>query len=564
MTTTAYDSFLNSVRELHAARAISALLDWDQETYMPPGSAEDRAVHTAFMAGLAHERLIGDEFGRLLEQLAQKEADGDYARRTNVREMCRERDRAVKIPKKLVEEIARTTTLSRNAWGKARTESHFATFSPHLQKLLDLKREVADLIGWQTEPYDALMDEFEPGAKAAAVQDVFDAVKNELVPLVSAIAGAPRKPDGSLRTRHCPRAAQVSFNRRVVESMGFDFQAGRIDVSAHPFCTSLSPRDVRFTTRYDERFMTMSLFGVMHEAGHALYEQGFDVTHTGTPMAKAVSLGIHESQSRLWENQVGRSHAFWRHFFPPLKESFPCMADVALNDWVHVVNTVAPSFIRVEADEVTYGLHIMLRFDIERRLMRGELAVNDIPEAWNCGMRELLGVTPPNDGQGCLQDIHWSLGIFGYFPTYALGNLFAAQFFEAAQAAIPELEEQIERGELLPLREWLRENIHRHGMPLLGTRTRAQRHRSRAVARAVCALFADQAEATLRPGLTGSQSTCTTSRTSGIRSFSARSTPIFNVIAACGQPEQAPFKRTVTVPSSFTSTRSMSPPSPWM
>ena len=464
MAADVYQNFIKAVRELRSARAILALLDWDLETYMPRGAAEDRAEHTAFLSGFAHERLVSDEFGRLLEQCEAEDVGDDYARATNVREMRRERDRAAKLPKELVEKIARATTLSRNAWVKAREESHFPTFAPNVQELLDLKREVAERVGWESEPYDALMDEFEPSARAAAVQDVFEGLKAELVPLVAAIAAAPRQPDASLRKRHCPRDAQDAFNRRIVKAMGFDFEIGRIDVSTHPFCTSMSPRDVRFTTRFDENYMPMSLFGVMHEAGHALYEQGFDPANVGTPMADSVSLGIHESQSRLWENQIGRGRAFWKHFFPLLTENFPTMADVKLDDWVHVINTVEPSFIRVEADEVTYSLHIMLRFDIERRLFRNELAVSDIPDAWNAGMQELLGITPPNDAKGCLQDVHWSLGIFGYFPTYALGNLYAAQFFEAAQAAIPDLDAKLERGELLPLREWLRENVHRHGM----------------------------------------------------------------------------------------------------
>lgn len=458
-----YDEFIERVKDLSTTRAVEALLDWDQETYMPKRAAEDRANQIAMIAGLAHEKLTADELGTLLGRL---EADGcgdDYAAATNLREVRREYDRAVKLPKALVQEIAKTSTLAKDAWVAARRDSQFSKFTPHLQRLLDLKRQVADLIGWETEPYDALMDEYEPGARAAEVQRVFDAVKAELVPLVAAIKDAPRQPDRSIRTRPCPRASQAAFNRQIVETMGLDLEAGRIDVSTHPFCTGLSPRDVRITTRYDENYMPMSLFGVMHEAGHALYEQGLDVAHNGTPMAQSTSLGIHESQSRLWENQVGRSRAFWQHFYPQLQEAFPALADVALDDWHFVINTVEPSLIRVEADEVTYGLHIMLRFDLERKMMRNEITVDDVPEAWNAGMTELLGVTPPDDARGCLQDIHWSMGIFGYFPTYALGNLYAAQFFDAAREALPDLAERIARGELLPLREWLRENVHRHG-----------------------------------------------------------------------------------------------------
>jgi carboxypeptidase Taq len=463
VTSAAYDRFIERVKELQTSRAIEALLDWDQETYMPKRAAEDRSNQIALMAGLSHEKLTADELGDLLAQLEKENFSGDHIAETNVREVRREYDRAIKLPRSLVQEIAKTGTLAKDAWAQAREESDFSKFAAYLERLLDLKRQVADLIGWTTEPYDALMDEFEPGAKAAEVQRVFDAVTAEVVPLVAAIRNAPRQPDKSIRQRPCPIDKQAAFNRRIVDAMGLDFASGRIDVSTHPFCTGISPRDVRFTTRYNEHYLPMSLFGAMHEAGHALYEQGLEAAHTGTPMAQSVSLGIHESQSRFWENQVGRSRPFWQHFYRPLQEMFPSLADVALDDWVFVINTVEPSLIRVEADEVTYGLHIMLRFDLERKMLRNEIAIKDVPAAWNAGMKELLGITPPDDAQGCLQDIHWSMGMFGYFPTYALGNLYAAQFFAAARRAMPDLEEQLARGELLALREWLRENIHQHG-----------------------------------------------------------------------------------------------------
>ena len=343
MPAATYDEFIERVFNLYRLRSIEAVLDWDQETQMPKRGAEDRAEQIALIAGMAHERLTAEELGTLLERLESNELDDDAA--TNVREVRREYDRAVKLPASLVKEIARASTLGKGAWAAARAESDFAKFAPHLEKLLDLKRQAADLIGWTTERYDALMDEFEPGARAADVQAVFEAVQAELVPLVAAIKDAPRQPDKSIRTRHCPRAAQAAFNRKISAAQGYDFDAGRIDVSTHPFCTSFSPRDVRITTRYDEHYMPMSLFGVMHESGHALYEQGYEVEHTGTPLAQWVSLGIHESQSRLWENQVGRGRAFWEHFFPQLREAFPSLADVSLDDWHFVINTVEPSLI---------------------------------------------------------------------------------------------------------------------------------------------------------------------------------------------------------------------------
>lgn len=463
MPSDTYSTFIGRVRELNSARSIEALLDWDQETQMPPKGAEDRANQSAFIAGVVHERLTSDELGGLLAKV-ESEGDSDPVVATNVREMRREFDRARKLPKQLVEDLARTSALAKDAWAGARKASNFAAFAPHLQKLIDIKREIADRVGWKTEPYDALMDEYEPGAKASDVQAVFDRLKADLVPLVDAIAKSRKQPDLKVLERPAPREQQQAFNRKLVAAMGFDLEAGRIDTTTHPFCSGFTARDVRLTNRYNESFLQTSLFGILHEAGHGLYEQGFDHAHIGTPMARATSLGIHESQSRMWENLVGRSLEFWKHFYPLLQAEFSSYSDVTLEQWHFAINAVRPSFIRVEADEVTYALHIILRFGLERRLIRGELAVKDVAAAWNDGMKELLGVTPPDDARGCLQDIHWSLGTFGYFPTYSLGNLYASQFWEQANKEMPDLNARIARGDLLPLRDWLRAKIHSHGM----------------------------------------------------------------------------------------------------
>lgn len=462
MPSDTYARFLALVQDIHVATSAAGLLEWDQETHMPAKGAETRARHLALLAGVAHEKLISDEFGRLLAAV-EAEGDQDPDVVTNVREMRRTYDRKVKLPTKLVQEIAATVALAKEAWAQARAASKYAAFAPHLEKLLELQREVAERIGYDGEPYDALMDEYEPGARAADVQRVFEGLKKELVPIVQAIRGAATQPDPALLERPCPIEAQKTFGRRIVENMGFDFDAGRIDVTTHPFCSGFSPHDVRLTNRYSETYLPMSLFGIMHEAGHGLYEQGLPFEHAFTPRGASVSLGIHESQSRMWENFVGRSRAFWSRYFGPLQETFPAFENVALEDWYFAINVVRPSFIRVEADEVTYNLHIMLRFDLERRMLAGQLRVRDIPEAWNAAMHELFGIVPPNDAQGCLQDIHWSMGMFGYFPTYALGNLYAAQFFQAAAADIPDLDVHIARGELPVLLEWLRTNIHQHG-----------------------------------------------------------------------------------------------------
>ncbi len=462
MPSQTYQQFIEQVKGVYLAHSIEGILEWDQETYMPPKAAEGRASQVALIAGIAHEKLIDDALGKLLADVEQ-EQDEDVVVATNVREMRRLHDRAVKLPTKLVQEIARVSSLAKDAWVQARKESKFAHFAPHLEKLLDLKREVAEKIGYETEPYDALMDEFEPGARAADVQQTFDELRDVLVPIVQAIADAAQQPDTALLELECGQAKQAEFGRFIAEKMGFDFEAGRIDTTTHPFCSGTQPYDVRITTRYDEHYMPMSLFGIMHEAGHGLYEQGLNPEHAYTPMGMSVSLGIHESQSRMWENLVGRSRPFWGHYYKQLQETFPALANVALDDWYFAINTVRPSLIRVEADEVTYNLHIMLRFDLERQMIRNKIRVKDIPAAWNDMMKKMLGITPPDDAQGCLQDIHWSMGIFGYFPTYALGNLYAAQFFQAAMRALPELDVQLARGNLKPLREWLREHIHQHG-----------------------------------------------------------------------------------------------------
>lgn len=459
-----YAEFLERVREIRRANAIESLLAWDQETYMPRRGAADRAQQLALIAGVAHDRLTSADFAGLLARVERDTPPGDSPEAANVREMRRLHDRAARVPTELVREIARCSALAKAAWQEARRLSRFGDFAPHLERLLELKRRVADCVGYKTEPYDALLDEYEPGAKSADIERVFHSLRPQLSALVAAISSAPRRPDVSVLKRGFPLDKQRAFVQRVLEAMGFDFERGRLDVSAHPFCSGQTPADVRLTTRYQEQWLPAALFGAIHEAGHGLYEQGLDAAHTDTPMAMAVSLGIHESQSRMWENLIARGRPFWEHWFAPLQAEFPALADVTLDAFHFAVNAVSPSFIRVEADEVTYNLHIMLRFDVERRLLRGELPVRDVPDAWNTAMRDYLGITPPDDARGCLQDIHWALGIFGYFPTYALGNLYAAQFLAAARRTLGDLDGMVRGGNLTPLREWVRDNIHRHGM----------------------------------------------------------------------------------------------------
>lgn len=457
-----YNIFRGRVREIGQLGATSALLNWDAETYMPAKGLATRAEQLSLLAALAHDRLTDPALGELLDQLADRNDDPVVV--TNVRETRREYDRAVKVPRALVRRIAEVSMIAKDAWAKARERSAFDQFAPHLEELLDLKRQVADAVGYDGERYDALLDEYEPGATAAELTALFESLRGPLAEWVRVLGEAKCGPDGTVLSRRYPVEPQRLWCRQTAELMGFDFEAGRLDVSTHPFCSGTCPGDVRLTTRYDEHHFSSAVFGTMHEAGHGLYEQGLPIEHVFTPAGQSVSLGIHESQSRLWENMVGRGRAFWDRYYEQCRVAFPeALSDVSVDAFYGAVNIVRPSMIRVEADEVTYNLHIILRFEIERDLVSGRLAVRDVPQAWNAKMQSLLGITPTSDAEGCLQDIHWSMGAFGYFPTYTLGNLYAAQFYAAADRAIPDLAGHIRSGNFAPLRDWLRTNVHHHG-----------------------------------------------------------------------------------------------------
>ncbi len=456
-----YDQLIHFVKEANILSAVESLLDWDSETMMPERGLPARAEELSMIAAIAHERRTDPRIGDLLSRLDGKASNEQQV--ANLREVRRAYDRATKLPADLVRKIAHVSTIAKDVWGRARADNDFPAFAPILSQLLELKRQVADLIGYSGERYDALLDEFEPGMTSAEVSRVFSALRGPLSDIVRQISTSKRQPDTSILHRHFPRAAQETFARRMAEVVGFDFSAGRLDVSKHPFCSGSFPGDIRLTTRYYEDFFSPSVFGVLHESGHGMYEQGLPAEHAFTPLGQAVSLGIHESQSRMWENMVGRSREFWEKFFPEAQAAFDSLKGVSLDAFCGAINTVKPSLIRVEADEVTYNLHIILRFELERDMISGTLAVKDIPDAWRAKCRELLGITPQDDREGCLQDIHWSMGSYGYFPTYALGNLYAAQFFAAAKMAMPDLPERIRRGELRPLLDWLRSNIHQHG-----------------------------------------------------------------------------------------------------
>lgn len=448
-------------KKINRLAAVKAALEWDQETNLPPAGVEERSEQLALLEGLVHDLRTGAAMRRLtsLEE-ASLTSDEDKAL---VRWLRRDFGRAARLPKELVERQARLVGTAQPAWAKARKNSDFAAFAPYLEQLVGIAREKAELLGYAAHPYDALLDEYEPGTTSAEVKAVFDGLEDGVADLVRRIAVRPQV-DNSFLMRNFPRDTQERVVRRVSADIGFDTQAGRLDVSTHPFCTTLGPRDVRITTRYDEHFLNMALYGVIHETGHALYEQGVDARFGATALGGGVSLGIHESQSRFWENLIGRSRPFVERYIGVFREAYPeSLADVDAERFYRGVNRVEPSFIRVEADEVTYSLHIILRFRLEMALLDGSLAARDVPAAWNAEFTRLFGVTPPDDAQGCLQDVHWAMGGLGYFPTYALGNLYAAQFFDTLKKAVPDVPGLIARGEFGPILGWLRTNIHRHG-----------------------------------------------------------------------------------------------------
>lgn len=449
---------------------INALLSWDQQTMMPPKATEARAEQMATLEALTHSLFTSEKTLNLLAQCEEtiKRADPDSDDVRLVRITRRNYDKQTKIPQELVEELARHQALCHEIWVRARKENNFVLFAPALDKMFELTRRKAECLGYQNHPYDALIDLYEPGTTHADISAIFTALKPSLIALTKAILQSHQQPDPSILEGDFPLEQQRLLTLKVVQAIGYDLERGRQDVAPHPFCTNFSRYDVRITTRFDTKNFAKALYASLHEAGHALYEQGSPPQYEGTFLAGGTSLGVHESQSRFWENQVGRSEAFCGWLLPHLQQIFPdAFAIVNTVSLYHAVNAVHPSFIRVEADEVTYNLHILLRFELETQLLEGRLRVQDLPEAWNAKMQEYLGITPPSDALGCLQDIHWAEGLIGYFPTYTLGNLLAAQLREAIQQDIPHLYDLIEEGQFAPLLEWLREHVHCYGAKFL-------------------------------------------------------------------------------------------------
>ena len=462
---TAYQWLTEHSRETAYLISMGQVLGWDQRTYIPSKGHPHRHNQFALLAKWIHARATDPQVGEALARVEASDLVGDpmAVSAVNVREWRRDYDRAVKIPQDLAVALAKATAEGETAWERTRPASDWETFEPFLVTVVALKREEAQALGYAAEPYDAHLDYFEPGETAAGLAPLLGELRMSLLRVLAAVQGSGRRPRGEVVRRHFPVDGQDRLARLAAQSLGYDFAAGRLDPTAHPFSADIGPGDVRITTRFDEHYFCPAFFGVLHETGHALYDQGLPADHWGTPRGDTVSLGIHESQSRLWENLVGRSLGFWRFFYTKAQETLAVLQDVPLEVFHFAVNEVKPSLIRTEADEVTYNLHILLRFELERALMNGDLEVKDLPGAFNDKMSAYLGLTPPSPGQGVMQDIHWSAGLFGYFPTYTLGNLYAAQFYATAEAALGPLEEGFAQGDFAPLLTWLRAQIHSQG-----------------------------------------------------------------------------------------------------
>ena len=459
-------TLLEEVVDLHHA---ASLIEWDEQVLMPPGGAMTHGEMVATIRKVAHEKFTSDDVGRAIDELRRNPPSDDDTSDTSrlIAIASHDYEKSVRVPAEFVAEQAQAVSAAQHAWAAARAASDFAAFRPHLEKLVDLKRRYVGFFDPAEHPYDILLDDFEQGMTTADVRQIFSVLRPRQVALIRELAARPQVEDSFL---HVPYGedAMSEFARTVVTAMGFDWQRGRQDRSVHPFATGIGPDDVRITTRFVKQEPLSLLFGVVHETGHALYEQGISPAFSRSLLGNAASLGVHESQSRLWENLVGRSLPFWEHFYPSLQQHFPSqLGAVSLDRFYRAINRVNPTLIRVESDEATYHLHIMLRVEMEIGLIEGRVSVAELPELWRTRMHEYLGVVPSDDAKGVLQDIHWSIGAFGYFATYTLGNLISAQLWSAFLRANSERDTQIRKGEFAPLLAWLRENIHRHGRKFL-------------------------------------------------------------------------------------------------
>ena len=462
----AYEELIHRTRQSALILSCAELLSWDELTYMPAGGVENRGNQMAFLAGLHHQHVTDVRIGELLEEIEHSTlvSDPESAPAVNVRELRRTYSRQIRLPRLLIEELARVVSIAQQEWEAARDDDDFDRLRPWLEQIVTLKRNEADCLRDHGVAYDALLQEYEPGATAAELTRMFTALRQDLLGLLDKILGRGQHPHVAILKRDFPIERQRLFCETLADAVGFDFHRGRLDTTAHPFFSAIGPGDCRITTRYRYNQFSEACFGTLHEVGHALYEQGLDPAHQFTPMGESSSLGIHESQSRLWENNVARSRSFWQYFLPQARQVFhEALHGVNLDEFYQAVNHVEPSANRVRADQVTYDLHIIARFEMEQALIAGDLSVADIPAVWNEKYQHYLGITPANDAEGCLQDGHWAAGMFGYFPGYTLGNIFAAQLFAAATNDLGDLNNRFSEGEFSDLLGWLRHHVHRHG-----------------------------------------------------------------------------------------------------
>ncbi len=455
--------FLELMAEYSDLRNAAALLDWDQQVNMASGGVKARGNQLATISKIAHLKFTAPEVGQLLEELQAQASSLSEDEAAMLRVAKRDYDKATRVPAEFVAEMAQATTAAHETWVEARKKSEYSLFRPQLEKIVELTRRYISFFPPAEHPYDVLLDNFEPGMKTADVKEIFNTLRPKQVELIQKITSAKQVNDKFLHKKF-PEKKQWDFGVAVITKFGYDWNRGRQDKSAHPFTTSFGHDDVRITTRFMENYLGSGLFSTMHECGHALYDQGYDPSYERTPLEGGTSLAVHESQSRMWENLVGRSLPFWEHFYPSLKKVFPSQLEgVSVRNFYKGINRVEPSLIRVEADEATYNMHIMLRLEMEIAMVEGAATVKDLPGLWNAKMKDYLGLTPPNDALGVLQDIHWSMGSIGYFSTYALGNLVSVQLWEKIRKDIPDLEDQIRTGEFAGLLGWLRKNVHKHG-----------------------------------------------------------------------------------------------------
>lgn len=468
-----YEKLRTLSKKASLFQSIHSLLEWDQEIYMPEEAIELRSLERELLASLGHQAKTSDEFKKTLSSLIDLES-GEVIQsglsdqqKAALREWRRDFLRVVKLPKDFVEEFSRVTTMASQAWIEAKEKSSYLIFAPHLQKVIDLSRKKADLLGFEDHPYDALIDSYEPEMKTKVLTTLFERLKIPLIELLKKIE-TKKAPSNEFLKKNYPKDKQFAFAKKILADMGFDPKQSRLDLSVHPMCVPLHPKDTRMTTRINLHDPISCILSTAHEGGHGLYNRQLPVEHFGTPLCESASLGIDESQSRTWETQIGMSLPYWKHYFPQLQELYPeNLKGIHFEEFYKAVNFVKPSLIRTESDEVTYNLHIMLRFDLEKMMLEGKLNVKELPEIWNETMRNYLGITPKADSEGCLQDVHWSFGGIGYFPTYTLGNLYAAQFFETFSKSHPHWDQEVAKGSFHKICDWYKENIHKYGRQYL-------------------------------------------------------------------------------------------------